>query len=90
MAPVTVQFACSWHSGGMEQPAPSSDARPSDEQLSCSAKGCSEAAAYAVVWNNPKVHTPEREKTWLACEQHRDFLSDFVDRRGFLLRVDTL
>lgn len=74
----------------MEQSAPSSDDRPRDEQLSCSSKGCSQVAGYAVVWNNPKVHTPEREKTWLACEQHRDFLSDFVDRRGFLLRVDTL
>jgi len=61
-----------------------------DQQLVCSAKGCQQEAQYAVVWNNPKVHTPDREKTWLACAEHREFLSGFVDKRGFLLRVDTL
>ncbi|MPY85332.1 MAG: hypothetical protein GEV00_18890 [Actinophytocola sp.] len=60
------------------------------DQLICSARGCQQPASYAVVWNNPKVHTPEREKTWLACEQHRDWLSEFLDRRGFLLRVEEL
>lgn len=60
------------------------------DQLTCSAKGCRRQASYAVVWNNPKIHTPEREKTWLACEQHRDWLSGFLDKRGFLLRVEGL
>jgi len=87
-----------WHSGGM-QPSSSSADRSGDEstdessqgqQLVCSAKECQQEARYAVVWNNPKVHTPDREKTWLACDQHREFLSGFVDKRGFLLRVDTL
>lgn len=70
--------------------SPSTDEPSHGEQLRCSAKGCEQDARYAVVWNNPKVHTPEREKTWLACEQHREFLSGFVDKRGFLLRVDEL
>jgi hypothetical protein len=30
--------------------------------LTCSAKGCREPARYTLVWNNPKVHTPDREK----------------------------
>ena len=60
-----------------------------DQQM-CSAKGCQQTALYAVVWNNPKVHAPEREKTWLSCEEHRDWLSNFLDKRDFLLRVDEM
>lgn len=78
-----------WHSGGM-QPSAASDDRSPQEQLVCSAKGCQQEAQYAVVWNNPKVHTSDREKTWLACEEHREHLSGFVDKRGFLLRVEEL
>jgi hypothetical protein len=50
----------------------------------CSAKGCRADAAYGLLWNNPKLHTPERRKTWLACEEHADPLSDFLSVRGFL------
>lgn len=56
----------------------------------CSAKGCRAEAVWAVVWNNPKVHTPERRKTWLACDEHRTYLSDFLERRGFLREVVAL
>lgn len=54
----------------------------------CSAKGCRTAAAHALVWNNPAVHTPDREKLWHACELHRSSLSEFLEMRGFLKRVD--
>jgi len=47
-------------------------------------------ALYAVVWNNPKIHPPEREKVWLACGTHRRWLADYLDVRGFLRRVDRL
>jgi len=50
----------------------------------CSAKGCRANAAYGLLWNNPKLHAPERRKTWLACENHADPLSDFLSKRGFL------
>jgi hypothetical protein len=50
----------------------------------CSAKGCRANAAYGLLWNNPKLHAPERRKTWLACESHADPLSDFLSKRGFL------
>lgn len=53
----------------------------------CSAKGCTAAAVWALEWNNPRVHSPERRKTWLACEEHRCYLGDFLDRRGFLQQV---
>ncbi len=50
----------------------------------CSAKGCRVGAAYGLLWNNPKLHQPERRKVWLACESHADPLSDFLSKRGFL------
>ncbi len=54
----------------------------------CSAKGCQLAAQHTLVWNNPTLHTPDREKQWLACDDHRETLSRHLDVRGFLRRVD--
>ncbi|MQY12260.1 hypothetical protein SRB5_23930 [Streptomyces sp. RB5] len=45
------------------------------------------AASWVLVWNNPKVHTPERRKTWLACGEHREYLEQFLGVRGFLKEV---
>jgi hypothetical protein len=42
---------------------------------------------WVLAWNNPKIHTPERRKTWLACEEHREHLSQFLGVRGFLKDV---
>ena len=56
----------------------------------CSAKGCRALATQAVVWNNPKLHTPDREKVWHACDEHVEHLSQFLQIRGFLIRVDSL
>ncbi|UNO44270.1 hypothetical protein [Streptomyces sp. MST-110588] len=56
----------------------------------CSAKGCRADAVWVLAWNNPKLHTPERRKTWLACEKHREHLSHFLGVRGFLKDVCTL
>ena len=50
----------------------------------CSAKGCSAPAVWVHEWNNPKIHTPERRKQWLACEAHRASLGSFLGARGFL------
>jgi hypothetical protein len=36
-----------------------------------------------VEWNNPKIHTPDRRKTWLACDEHEPTLRRFLDARGF-------
>lgn len=55
-----------------------------DRQVVCSAKGCRVNASYGLLWNNPKLHTPERRKVWLACDTHADPLSDFLSKRGFL------
>ena len=63
-------------------PAPSGPAEPQ-----CSAKGCRAAAVWQLRWNNPKLHTPDHRKTWLACAEHRRTLGDFLDARGFLREV---
>lgn len=54
-----------------------------DPDLICSAKDCRAAAVWGLRWNNPKIHTPERRKVWLACDEHRESLTSFLDRRGF-------
>ena len=55
--------------------------------LVCSAKGCQEPASWVLLWNNPKLHTPERRKQWLACEEHRESLGAFLSARQFLRAV---
>ena len=58
--------------------------------LTCSAKGCHADAPWSLLWNNPNLHTPDRRKTWLACDTHRQSLSDFLGARGFLRDVEPL
>ncbi len=56
----------------------------------CSAKGCRAAARFAVRWRNPRLHTTDRVKTWVACPDHRQYLAGYLDARGFLLAVEPL
>ena len=53
----------------------------------CSAKGCPEPATWELQWNNPKLHTPDRRKVWLACDAHRQSLAEFLTARQFLKDV---
>lgn len=64
--------------------------RPDETPLVCSAKGCRAGAEFALLWRNPKLHSPDRRKTWLACPEHRDHLSGFLAARGFLQSVEPL
>ena len=48
----------------------------------CSRKACRSEASWQLLWNNPKIHTPERRKIWLACNEHRDWLEDYLQTRG--------
>jgi hypothetical protein len=41
-------------------------------------------ARWGLRWNNPSLHTPDRRKTWLACDEHRESLGSFLSVRGFL------
>jgi hypothetical protein len=52
--------------------------------LTCSAKACRREATRALLWNNPTLHTPDRRKVWLACDEHTPTLGQFLRVRGFL------
>ena len=45
---------------------------------------------WVLLWNNPKLHTPDRRKSWLACDEHRTTLGDFLAARSFLIETVTL
>ena len=57
------------------------------EEARCSSRGCSAGAVWALLWNNPGLHSPDRRKTWAACEVHREHLAGFLSARGFLRDV---
>ena len=50
----------------------------------CSGRGCRLEATWVLAWNNPKLHTPDRRKRWVACDTHRESLAQFLTVRGFL------
>jgi hypothetical protein len=61
---------------------------PDDDSVHlCSAKGCQTPATWELLWNNPKLHTPDRRKVWLACDEHKQSLTDFLGARKFLKDV---
>lgn len=53
----------------------------------CSRAGCREAAQWQVIWRNPRIHGPERRKIWLACDEHVDYLRDYLAARDFPVQV---
>lgn len=57
------------------------------DALVCSRAECTQDAAWRVEWRNPKIHTGDRVKVWLACDTHREFLHDFLAARSFPVRV---
>jgi len=55
--------------------------------LTCSRAGCSDTATWRIEWRNPKIHTADRVKVWLACDEHVDFLREFLAARDFPVNV---
>jgi hypothetical protein len=53
----------------------------------CSRAGCRSTAQWRVEWRNPKIHSPDRTKVWVACDEHRDFLRDYLAAREFPVTV---
>lgn len=49
----------------------------------CSRAGCRLPATMQVIWRNPRIHSPERRKIWLACDEHVDYLRDYLAARAF-------
>ena len=56
----------------------------------CSRASCRAAAHWRVDWRNPRIHTADRVKTWVACDEHRDYLHDFLAARDFPVTVRPL
>lgn len=48
----------------------------------CSRKACGQGASWQLLWNNPRIHAPERRKVWLACTEHRGWLEEYLTSRG--------
>ena len=61
-----------------------------NDDLVCSASGCRSAASWSLQWNNPRIHEPERRKVWLACDEHKDSLAQFLGKRSFLKDIEPL
>lgn len=62
----------------------------SDAPSECSRAGCRDAAVWAIRWRNPRIHTPDRRKTWVACPAHVGYLREFLAARDFPLEVVAL
>lgn len=60
---------------------------PVEHRFTCSRAGCRAEAAWAIRWRNPRIHTPDRRKTWLACDAHLETLRTFLSDRDFPLEV---
>ena len=41
-------------------------------------------------WRNPKIHTIDRVKVWLACDEHVGYLHDYLEARDFPVVVAPL
>jgi hypothetical protein len=76
------------HDGRYRGAAMTQTPAPFDGLAICSARGCRAPAVTVLVWRNPALHRGERVKRWVACDEHLDHLSDFLARRGFLLRIE--
>ena len=59
-------------------------------ETSCSRAGCRAGAGWRLDWRNPRIHAADRTKTWLACDDHVGFLSEFLRTRDFPLTVSAI
>jgi hypothetical protein len=49
----------------------------------CSRAGCRNEATTTVNWRNPRIHSLDRVKVWLACDEHAEYLRDYLAARDF-------
>lgn len=76
--------------GGLLDSNQTAPPKPEETAPQCSRRGCSKTAHWKVLWNNPRIHTPERRKVWLACHAHREWLCDYLASRGLLKSCEPL
>lgn len=55
--------------------------------VECSRAACRETATHRIVWRNPRIHAADREKIWLACNSHLEFLSEYLRARDFPVEI---
>jgi hypothetical protein len=60
------------------------------DTVRCSRAGCTALATHAVHWRNPRIHGVDRVKTWVACDDHVDYLRDYLGSRDFPVTVTPL
>ncbi|WP_105036955.1 hypothetical protein [Cryobacterium aureum] len=60
------------------------------QSSTCSRADCRDAGRWRLDWRNPRIHSSDRVKTWLACDEHVDYLSEFLAARDFPLVVSPL
>lgn len=53
----------------------------------CSRAGCAALASWNVNWRNPRIHVATRVKVWLACDDHVEFLREYLATRDFPVLV---
>ncbi|MCZ4066776.1 hypothetical protein O1W71_03760 [Microbacterium sp. H37-C3] len=58
--------------------------------IECSRAGCRASARWRVIWRNPRIHTADRRKIWVACDDHVAYLREFVAARDFPVSVEPL
>jgi hypothetical protein len=73
-----------------EAPVQRGSVKPELAQTTCSRAGCSSAATWTVNWRNPRIHTLDRVKVWHACDEHVDYLGDYLAARDFPVLVAPL
>ncbi|WP_240614975.1 hypothetical protein [Arthrobacter ruber] len=56
--------------------------QPAGEGPVCSRKGCRRTADRQLLWNNPRIHTPERRKAWASCPDHVAWFEEYLRDRG--------
>lgn len=57
------------------------------QRFECSRAGCRDTAPWAIQWRNPKIHSEDRRKIWLACDAHLPVLRAFLEDRSFPVTV---
>ena len=60
------------------------------QSSTCSRADCRSAGTWRLDWRNPRIHSSDRVKTWLACDDHVDFLGEFLSARDFPLAISAL
>lgn len=55
---------------------------PAEGTVVCSRKGCRNTAGWQLLWNNPRIHAPERRKSWASCGDHVEWFEEYLRDRG--------